>query len=308
MTLRNPACRKQLLEYGAPHHWSLAPQAILVSQSYVPIRDEMAAISLSAQAIRTLTVAYRLMATCRPPTRKDRPPTRKEGTDGRFLSACLFPSVCLASTYVEDPVSEATACVVSCSKAAARIRAAAIEAFAEKGYNGTTTRDIAARLGLSAAAMYPHYKSKEELLYAIAYEGHRKTVAWLQEADPVTESPADRLRAVIGEFARTHAQYHARARVVEYELAALAPDHYRVIVGLRRELTRHVRRIVEAGSADGSFVVPDSEGVTLAIISLCVDVCRWFPAGRYTDPDKVAKLYSELAVRLVGADERVGTD
>ena len=129
-----------------------------------------------------------------------------------------------------------------------------------------------------------------------------------EEADPVTESPADRLRAVIGEFARTHAQYHARARVVEYELAALAPDHYRVIVGLRRELTRHVRRIVEAGSADGSFVVPDSEGVTLAIISLCVDVCRWFPAGRYTDPDKVAKLYSELAVRLVGADERVGTD
>ena len=203
-------------------------------------------------------------------------------------------------------MSEATACVVSCSKAAARIRAAAIEAFAEKGYNGTTTRDIAARLGLSAAAMYPHYKSKEELLYAIAYEGHQKTVAWLEEADPVTESPADRLRAVIGEFARTHAQYHARARVVEYELAALAPDHYRVIVGLRRELTRHVRRIVEAGAADGSFVVPDSEGVTLAIISLCVDVCRWFPAGRYTDPDKVAKLYSELAVRLVGADERVG--
>ena len=203
-------------------------------------------------------------------------------------------------------MSEATACVVSCSKAAARIRAAAIEAFAEKGYNGTTTRDIAARLGLSAAAMYPHYKSKEELLYAIAYEGHHKTVAWLEEADPLTESPADRLRAVVAEFARTHAQYHARARVVEYELAALSTDHYRVIVGLRRELTRHVGRIVEAGSADGSFVVPDSEGVTLAIISLCVDVCRWFPAGRYTDPDKVAKLYSELAIRLVGADERVG--
>jgi AcrR family transcriptional regulator len=198
-------------------------------------------------------------------------------------------------------VSVTTACVVSSSKAAARIRAAAIEAFAEHGYGGTTTRDIAARLGLSAAAMYPHYKSKEELLFVIAYEGHQKTVEWLQAADPVSESPAKRLWAVVAEFARTQAAYHGRSRVVEYELTALSPDHYRVILGLRRKLTRHLREIVEAGAADGSFAVPDAEGVTIAIVSLCVDVCRWFPAGRYADPETVANLHSELALRLVNA-------
>ena len=196
-------------------------------------------------------------------------------------------------------MSVATASVVSSSKAAARIRAAAIEAFAEHGYGGTTTRDIAARLGLSAAAMYPHYKSKEELLFVIAYEGHQKTVEWLHAADPVGESPANRLRAVVGEFVRTQATYHGRSKVVEHELTALSPDHYRVIVGLRRKLLRHVWGIVEAGVADGSFAVPDAEGVTLAIISLCVDVCRWFPTRRYADPETVARLYSELALRLV---------
>ncbi len=196
-------------------------------------------------------------------------------------------------------MSVTTASVVSSSKAAARIRAAAIEAFAEHGYGGTTTRDIAARLGLSAAAMYPHYKSKEELLFVIAYEGHQKTVEWLKDADPVSESPANRLRAVVAEFARTQAAYHGRSKVVEYELTALSPDHYRVILGLRRKLTRHIREIVEAGAAHGSFAFPDAEGVTLAIVSLCVDVCRWFPAGRYADPETVAKLHSELALRLV---------
>ena len=198
-------------------------------------------------------------------------------------------------------MSVATAGVVSSSKAAARIRAAAIEAFAERGYGGTTTRDIAARLGLSAAAMYPHYKSKEELLFVIAYEGHQKTIEWLKAADPVGEDPANRLRAVVAEFARTQAAYHGRSKVVEYELTALSPEHYRVILGLRRKLTRHVRQIVEAGAADGSFAVPDAEGVTLAIISLCVDVCRWYPTGRYADPDIVANLYAELALRLVNA-------
>jgi len=154
---------------------------------------------------------------------------------------------------------------------------------------------------LSAAAMYPHYKSKEELLFVIAYEGHQKTVEWLQAADPVSESPANRLRAVVAEFARTQAAYHGRSKVVEYELTALSPDHYRVILGLRRKLTRHIREIVEAGAADGSFAFPDAEGVTLAIVSLCVDVCRWFPAGRSADSETVAKLHSELALRLVNA-------
>lgn len=205
-------------------------------------------------------------------------------------------------------MSAATASVVSSSKAAARIRAAAIEAFAENGYGGTTTRDIAARLGLSAAAMYPHYKSKEELLFVIAYEGHQKTVEWLRAADPAGAAPADRLRAVVAEFARTQAAYHGRSRVVEYELTALSPEHYRAIVGLRRKLTRHIREIIEAGVGDGTFQVPDTEGVTLAVVSLCVDVCRWFPTGRYADPETVATLYSELTLRLVCAPSEPTSD
>src|ERR1700753_2983958 len=135
----------------------------------------------------------------------------------------------------------------------------------------------------------------------MAHEGKKTTLEWLQAADPVSESPANRLRAVVAEFARTQAAYHGRSKVVEYELTALSPDHYRAILGLRRKLTRHMREIVEAGAAEGSFAVPDAEGVTLAIVSLCVDVCRWFPAGRYADPETVAKLHSELALRLVNA-------
>ena len=68
------------------------------------------------------------------------------------------------------------------SAAAERIRRAAIEAFAESGYGGTSTRQIAKRLNMSATAMYPHYRSKEELLYAIALEGHGSLLATLRHA------------------------------------------------------------------------------------------------------------------------------
>lgn len=191
--------------------------------------------------------------------------------------------------------------VLTASKAAARIRLAAVEAFAENGYGGTTTRDIAARLGLSPAAMYPHYRSKEELLFAISYEGHLRCIDLLTDADDPDRAPSERLASVVHAFTGWQATHHARGRVVQYELTALSPEHYRDILTLRREISRIIERIILAGSADGSFVVPDVAGVNLAINSLCVDVCRWFPGGGFTDPDAVADLYAELALRLVGA-------
>lgn len=185
------------------------------------------------------------------------------------------------------------------SAAAARIRDAAIEAFAEKGYGATSTRDITRRLGLSAAAMYPHYASKEALLHAISLDGHLAALRVLESADDQAASPTDRLRAVVAAFARWQAEQSALARVVQYEIHALAPGHYKEIIGIRRDTSAVLRAIIEAGRATGEFVADDPEGALLAISSLCVDVCRWFPSGTHADPDRVAELYADLAVRMV---------
>lgn len=47
--------------------------------------------------------------------------------------------------------------------------------------------------------------------------------------------------------------------------------------------------------------MPDVPGTTLAVLSLCIDVARWFnTAGRRT-PDEVGALYADLVLRMVGA-------
>lgn len=48
-----------------------------------------------------------------------------------------------------------------------RIRSVAAELFAERGYGETSLREIAERLGITKAALYYHYPSKEQLLQAI---------------------------------------------------------------------------------------------------------------------------------------------
>ncbi|MCC3767077.1 TetR/AcrR family transcriptional regulator [Streptomyces sp. UNOC14_S4] len=184
--------------------------------------------------------------------------------------------------------------------AARRLVIAAVAAFAERGYHATTTRDIAGRAGMSPAALYIHYRTKEELLYRISGVGHRLALEILRRESGRDGTPAERLAAAVRAFVRWHAEHHTTARVVQYELQALGEEHYAEIVGLRRETDATVRGIVEDGVAAGDFAVPDVPGTTLAVLSLCIDVARWFNSEGKRTPDEVGELYADLALRMVG--------
>jgi AcrR family transcriptional regulator len=185
------------------------------------------------------------------------------------------------------------------SAAARRIREAAVVEFARHGFEASTTRDIAAQAGLSAAAMYPHYRSKEELLYAISLDGHHRALEALRSADRAVSPPPERLKAVVAAFAEWQAEHSELARVVQYEIRSLSPAHHRHIVRLRRDTMDVLRQVLTAGTASGDFDSQPIEGVLLAISSLCVDVCRWFPSGRLREAHQVGNLYANLATRMV---------
>ena len=187
--------------------------------------------------------------------------------------------------------------------AAERIRRAAIEVFAESGYGGSSTREIAKRLNMSATAMYPHYASKEELLYAIALDGHSSLLRALKAANDAADTAAvnhtERLKAVVAVFATWLAENRKQARVVHYELHGLTPAHHRAITALRRQTNTLLADIVTGGVSAGEFHVDAVDEVVMAISSLCVDVCRWFPSRRHRDPAKLGAVYAGIVERLV---------
>ncbi|MEU3960801.1 TetR/AcrR family transcriptional regulator [Streptomyces buecherae] len=185
--------------------------------------------------------------------------------------------------------------------AARRLVIAAVRAFAERGYHATTTRDIASRAGMSPAALYIHYKTKEELLYQISLVGHRLALDILEGPALADGSPAERLADAVRSFVRWHAEHHTTARVVQYELDALSPEHRAEIVGMRRATDAAVRGIIEDGVRSGDFDVADVPGTTLAVLSLCIDVARWFSTEGRRGPDEVGDSYAALALRMVGA-------
>jgi len=63
----------------------------------------------------------------------------------------------------------------------ARIQEVAIELFTECGYDATSLREIAERLGVTKAALYYHFKSKDEIIRSLVEDhvrGIEEIVAW----------------------------------------------------------------------------------------------------------------------------------
>ncbi|MFP5252648.1 MAG: TetR/AcrR family transcriptional regulator [Actinomycetes bacterium] len=185
--------------------------------------------------------------------------------------------------------------------ARSRLVAAAVDSFARKGFHGTTTRDIASAAGMSPAALYVHHRSKEEMLYGISREGHDRTLALVRNGIASSDDPREQLTATVRAFVVHHAEGHTRARIVNYELAALSPDHLREITEIRRQIEGEVRALVERGVAAGVFATDNPRMTALALLSLGIDVARWYrDEGEWT-PEQIAEHYCGLALRLVVA-------
>src|ERR1700737_916500 len=68
-----------------------------------------------------------------------------------------------------------------------RVQEVALELFAEQGYEKTSLREIAERLGVTKAALYYHFKSKEDIVHSFTEDYFAELdalIAWGREQPP----------------------------------------------------------------------------------------------------------------------------
>ncbi|ROO59072.1 TetR family transcriptional regulator [Micromonospora sp. Llam0] len=181
-----------------------------------------------------------------------------------------------------------------------RLLTSAVRCFASNGFHATTTRDISEGVGLSPAALYVHFPSKELVLFEIIRTGHERVLAYIQEPGVLAVEPsAERLRAIVARYTAWHARYHVAARVSQYELAGLTAEHYAEVLELRHQTNEFFRDAVARGVTDGSFAQVDVKRVTRAMLSLSIDLVRWYRLEGSDSPEQLGDFYADLALKLV---------
>src|SRR5215471_4528452 len=81
----------------------------------------------------------------------------------------------------------------------ARIQQVAIELFTEHGYEGTSLREIAERLDVTKAALYYHFKSKEDIVRSLV-EDYSKQMDALIEWGRQQPSTAATRREILSRY------------------------------------------------------------------------------------------------------------
>jgi len=187
----------------------------------------------------------------------------------------------------------------------ARIVQTAQALFAQNGYDGTSLKMIAQRVGVSTPALYWHFKSKDEL-YLAAIE--KMLVDFLDAVRGAVRSsePLARFREYVAAHVRFQLERRDEAGIYAQTVGmrtlthSLPPEHRDTIVALQRSYVDDLREILLAGREQGDFSFADVGLTTFAVITLCEYVHTWFnPDGPLT-VDEVVDLYVKLAVRMVG--------
>lgn len=157
---------------------------------------------------------------------------------------------------------------------------------------------------MSPAALYVHFSSKEDVLHKIAASALDLTVDMVSAEASRPAGPSGRLEAVVKALSAWQVYHLPVARIVLYQLDALAPEHRSEVTGKMREIDRIVRAIIADGARAGEFAVTDITATATATLSLCLDVARWYYPGYRRTPQEIGETNAQAALRIVGAPGR----
>jgi AcrR family transcriptional regulator len=104
---------------------------------------------------------------------------------------------------------------------------AAKELFLEEGYDHTTIRRIADRVGISAPALYLYFQDKEALLLALCDQTFEHLVQAISEIERTVADPLDRIRRFGEAYARFGLSHPGEYRLVF--LGANIPESMRKV-------------------------------------------------------------------------------
>jgi AcrR family transcriptional regulator len=181
-----------------------------------------------------------------------------------------------------------------------RLLSAAIAAFGERGYHATTTREIAERAGMSPAGVYVHFQSKEDLLFRGMQLGHASALEAVEEALAGDAPPDTKVWRFVEAFTSWHARNHSAARVQQYELRALSRDRYDEIRHVRGRFEWLLRQQLQDGITSGVFAITSVDPAAVAILSLGIDVARWYRPGIDPAPEELGRGYADLVLSMLG--------
>jgi AcrR family transcriptional regulator len=180
--------------------------------------------------------------------------------------------------------------MVSTRNTRADVVAAAGRLFAQRGYHGTSMRDLGRELGLLGSSLYAHVDSKQDLLVEVVEEGGRLFQESARKALALDGPAPVRLQALIAGHIDVVLDNHDVSRTFLNEAKMLDEEHRGRVIAARDEYEQAFRSVISDGAADGSFRPGvDPKTSSIFILSILNAVERWYRPDGPLDRDALVE-------------------
>jgi AcrR family transcriptional regulator len=176
-----------------------------------------------------------------------------------------------------------------------RLLATSAELFWTHGYRATTTRRIAATLGLQQATLYHHVASKEDLLYEICSASLTQLLRASEAALTGLTSPRERLETFVRTAIHELLANQREHATMIFELRGLSSVRQADVLGTLDRFRQVLRGIIEDGQKDGSLRQDiEARYLEQAMFNLLTWILVWHRPGEALTPDALSDLVIEV--------------
>jgi len=167
--------------------------------------------------------------------------------------------------------------------------------FREKGFDGTSIRDISAAAGMHSGSPFYHFKTKQDILVAVMEQGLAEGLRKSEEVMALDVPPEQKLkgliRAQLGTILEEGSDF---IPVLLYDWRSLTPANRRRIVALKDRYDALWQQVIDDLKRAG-HMVGDAQLARLLILGAVNWTGTWYRAGGRLSLDEVA----EGAARLL---------
>lgn len=177
---------------------------------------------------------------------------------------------------------------------------AAAQLFVERGYSGTSIRNIADSVGMLPGSVYHYYPAKEDLFVAIHHEGFRRLMRNIEEAIQRGADPWEKLELACAEHIQDVAAGNPIAQVTATGLFAIYEDRLQRRLRSDRENFDQLFRqlIADLDLPDGT----DRSLFRLALLGALNWTHVWYKPGKKTPRQIAAQLMAMLSTKCASAN------
>jgi TetR/AcrR family transcriptional regulator, cholesterol catabolism regulator len=187
-----------------------------------------------------------------------------------------------------------------------KIRETAARLFAEKGFENTTTRDIAGAAGINNAALYYYFDSKEQLLYQILEEVIRTGLERMTEIEQSPRPQKEKLAQTL-RIHTTAAVDFDKMKMLVHDQRSLSPGHQEELNQKQSEYVSRLIAILQQLKDQGEMLDLDLTVCAYAFFGMVSWAYRWYRPDGKVKLEELSEVFYTIFTRGIYREKKPRT-